>query len=640
MNVLAGFEAEAVERTDPGQFHAPAGGRANWQEQFASLISGDTMTATDRPGDEVDLANVLTQGTRPDVAGEQAGHESDPAVEIGSLAERSKSQSLSGSADLSAIRLHSDGRAQWRFIAPETKASAPALESDSAPAPATDTGKRVSRDRSTTEASKKPDGASIESAAQTQLTPVDLALATGSVTSPQIMTNPTETRRPLPASGSDSKSSESWFAGVVGKSCGNVSALPGYRASDALMTPEQFVGKGDVPAHDVLAAAGQAKRVIDVGQGSVGGDSQERLRLPVPGVNADCMKAENEASRGPVANAHNELNAKAGVVPEVNDSIQTASIERVQLPGEKQRFAAASLRESVDAQEQAAVQAKTVIENHGVASTGNAAADQQARQGAPSVSVPQTASMQSSTAGVAGGSKVLKHALARGEQGAAGSERSDGLHHLSQTSAGGLVPDAAGISSVSETAQVGFAGTGNHSSPGGAPAAPGIEEAFIALDTGGDPKGMNWTHAGANHAEVGFQDPALGWVGVRADASGGAVHATVLPSSSDAALALGGHMAGLHAYLAENRTPVETLTLAMSGREGGSPAGQNSGQGAQHGAGHNAAQGNDYEPGLGWHPRMTRAASAVSHGMSAAGGLLGRGNAGIGAGGTHISVMA
>jgi hypothetical protein len=67
--------------------------------------------------------------------------------------------------------------------------------------------------------------------------------------------------------------------------------------------------------------------------------------------------------------------------------------------------------------------------------------------------------------------------------------------------------------------------------------------------------------------------------------NGGGVHATLMPASPDAAQALGGHMAGLNAYLAEEHTPVETLTLAM-------PAGRGADAGAPgHGANQDMNQG-------------------------------------------------
>jgi len=90
----------------------------------------------------------------------------------------------------------------------------------------------------------------------------------------------------------------------------------------------------------------------------------------------------------------------------------------------------------------------------------------------------------------------------------------------------------------------------------------GAQATFAALDADMEPGAPTWIHAGAQQAEAGFEDPALGWVGVRADMSGGGVHASLVPGSAEAAQTLGGHMAGLQEFLAEQHTPVETLTMA------------------------------------------------------------------------------
>jgi hypothetical protein len=71
---------------------------------------------------------------------------------------------------------------------------------------------------------------------------------------------------------------------------------------------------------------------------------------------------------------------------------------------------------------------------------------------------------------------------------------------------------------------------------------------------------------------------------VRADTLSGGIHAALVPSSADAAQALGGHLAGLNDYLAEHHTPVETLTMA-------SPEGYGSGGGMDHGGSQGMNQG-------------------------------------------------
>jgi hypothetical protein len=130
-------------------------------------------------------------------------------------------------------------------------------------------------------------------------------------------------------------------------------------------------------------------------------------------------------------------------------------------------------------------------------------------------------------------------------------------------------------------------------SSGSTGAAPGSRETFVALDADAA-HGASWLHAGAHSAEAGFEDPALGWVSVRADVAAGGVHAAVVPGTAEAAQALGSHMAGLTSYLSEQRTPVHTLTLALPGGDAGSNqwAGQGNGQDSGHrdGADKQAAQ--------------------------------------------------
>jgi len=101
-------------------------------------------------------------------------------------------------------------------------------------------------------------------------------------------------------------------------------------------------------------------------------------------------------------------------------------------------------------------------------------------------------------------------------------------------------------------------------------------DTFSALDTESASRNSEWIHAGAHSAEAGYQDATLGWVGVRADLGGGGIHASLVPATADAAQALGGHLAGLNAHLAERHTPVETLTLTAPENRG-AEAGMNPG---------------------------------------------------------------
>ncbi|MGO8758851.1 MAG: hypothetical protein ACLQG3_12080 [Terracidiphilus sp.] len=117
-----------------------------------------------------------------------------------------------------------------------------------------------------------------------------------------------------------------------------------------------------------------------------------------------------------------------------------------------------------------------------------------------------------------------------------------------------MVRDAAGVHGLANASGTGGGETGL--------AGATAHEAFDALDASAEPGTPNWTHAGGQRAEAGFEDPALGWVGVRADLSGGSIHAAVVPASADAAQALSGHMAGLGTYLSEHHSTVATLTMS------------------------------------------------------------------------------
>lgn len=86
-------------------------------------------------------------------------------------------------------------------------------------------------------------------------------------------------------------------------------------------------------------------------------------------------------------------------------------------------------------------------------------------------------------------------------------------------------------------------------------------EVFTALDTPGA-AGPNWVHADARHAEAGYLDPSLGWVAVRAQTAGAAVHASIVPASADAAQALGSHLPALSAYMAQHPTAATQVTMA------------------------------------------------------------------------------
>ena len=110
-------------------------------------------------------------------------------------------------------------------------------------------------------------------------------------------------------------------------------------------------------------------------------------------------------------------------------------------------------------------------------------------------------------------------------------------------------------------------------------------DTFAALDAEPAAPPATWIHAGSTHAEAGYLDPSLGWVAVRAGVAGNTVHASILPSSAEAAQALGSHLDGLNSYLADHRVAAAQLTIAplpsglsFAGQSGFNPSGQQAGQ--------------------------------------------------------------
>lgn len=123
-------------------------------------------------------------------------------------------------------------------------------------------------------------------------------------------------------------------------------------------------------------------------------------------------------------------------------------------------------------------------------------------------------------------------------------------------------------------------------------------EAFSAVDAGRGAPPATWIHAGTRHAEAGYLDPALGWIGVRADAIPNGVHAVLIPGSTEAAQALEHHVAGLSAYISEHHGPAATVTMGSF----------ESGNGGQPGHGGASTQDGGIDPGSRSHSGEDRGA--------------------------------
>jgi trimeric autotransporter adhesin len=103
------------------------------------------------------------------------------------------------------------------------------------------------------------------------------------------------------------------------------------------------------------------------------------------------------------------------------------------------------------------------------------------------------------------------------------------------------------------------------------------QSTFAALDAAAASSATLFTHAGTRHAEAGYLDPTLGWVGVRAEVSGGALHAAIVPASSQAADILGAHLPALHTYVSQQHGLESTIDMSWQNNA-------NSGSGSQHSA--------------------------------------------------------
>lgn len=218
---------------------------------------------------------------------------------------------------------------------------------------------------------------------------------------------------------------------------------------------------------------------------------------------------------------------------------------------------------------------------------------------------------------------------------------------LVETQATGLVSDASGVERETGKARTAasLAGEFGTGSVAAVAASQDSREAFEALDASESLGRPAWIHAGSQRAEAGFEDPSLGWVGVRAEQAGGRVHAEVVARSTDAAQALSGHMAGLSAYLAEHQPRVGTLTVsAPETRWTGPPADRGAGnEQMQQGAGNQSEKQSMQEGGGGAQAkplgvlsasRSTVAGPSLFHSGPSRGPELET------AAGVHISVMA
>lgn len=231
------------------------------------------------------------------------------------------------------------------------------------------------------------------------------------------------------------------------------------------------------------------------------------------------------------------------------------------------------------------------------------------------------------------GDRGLPHAASRNA-----TEHAAGATLAAAAQPGGMDAAASSAMRVSGVSPISTASTLEHAQTATAASAPAsTQDTFSALDAGSSLGAPSWTHVGSQHAEAGFQDPSLGWVGVRADLSAGGIHATLVPSSADAAQALSGHLAGLSSHLVEQQSSVASLALTSPGESGAENGmGQHLQQDAEGDSQRNASEQSPMRA-------QATTAEALTASVSEAAGSSSRQDPLTYAGdsrGTHISVMA
>jgi hypothetical protein len=92
-------------------------------------------------------------------------------------------------------------------------------------------------------------------------------------------------------------------------------------------------------------------------------------------------------------------------------------------------------------------------------------------------------------------------------------------------------------------------------------------------------------HPASSVVEVGIDDPAHGWVAVRAESASGQVHASLSAASPESQSALRAQLAGMADYLAEREIGVRTLAVGHGAGESAGGFSPRSGGDAQGGQG-------------------------------------------------------
>lgn len=349
-------------------------------------------------------------------------------------------------------------------------------------------------------------------------------------------------------------------------------AISSTVTNQAAATSASSESGDSAPVHPVSTNSDHSQNVWSTATSSLGGNTgtSRGQALSVPG-----------SAGAPISNGSSGATGEEQTISTDSGSVLSLDGTTLQLPSSPGRFGGKSTAGQDQSQVPDGIQSQSAIASATSIGNGNinSLQVQAGNDTSQTISYTATASLTGTTA-VAGKNRTSETgtkptARAAGKSGLAPQGMQVHGQQVSTSSA-----DAATI--LREPAAQGAANTTENAAKDNSGTASGLKETFAALDAEGATGKSTWIHAGAQHAEAGIQDPELGWVGVRADMSGGVVHASLVPGSADAAQALGGHLAGLNSYLSDHHTPVETLTLAApeTGWSGtGAGAGQSMGQG-------------------------------------------------------------
>lgn len=378
--------------------------------------------------------------------------------------------------------------------------------------------------------------AAIAPASGTTVAPVSATNILASDATPAISTSLSDTANPVGVSGLQGKASSAFAAGLQselaksGDTTSNGSAAEGALNNSGLRDSAQAtVASSSVTA--TRSSQGSAN------SGLLGATADQSpapaVTTSVSGGNEAHSTGKSEATPAPTA-----MSSASGYqfqsLDSSNNLAQSGVTEKLAVPASDGLHVSALTADTATVQSSQTSASSSVGKKAGVSNTGRTSEQVTSRSTQQTGTLDSTQHQNLSTAAQPG------------------SAVQDGT---------GMVRDASGWSGANGTA-----GHAVRESVASATSSDGSgsSETFSALDAGSTSSTSTWTHASTQHAEAGFQDPALGWVGVRADSSGGSIHASLVAGSADAAQTLSGHLAGLNAYLADQHATVSTVTVAAS----------------------------------------------------------------------------